>query len=52
MSAKVELDFSAKKADPTPLTDSSDSLSNDSLSKKTRPQTTTALILPGKIWPQ
>uniref|UniRef100_A0A8C8ES26 SAM domain-containing protein n=1 Tax=Oncorhynchus tshawytscha TaxID=74940 RepID=A0A8C8ES26_ONCTS len=46
MSAKVELDFSAKKADPTPLTDSSDSLSNDSLSKKTRPQTTTALILP------
>ncbi|XP_045551917.1 lethal(3)malignant brain tumor-like protein 1 isoform X2 [Salmo salar] len=46
MSAKVELDFSAKKADPTPLTDSSDSLSNDSLSKKTHPQTTTALILP------
>ncbi|CAB1329426.1 unnamed protein product [Coregonus sp. 'balchen'] len=46
MSAKVELDVSAKKADPTPLTDSSDSLSNDSLSNKTRPQTTTALILP------
>lgn len=52
MSAKVELDVSAKEADPNPPTDSSDALSsNDSLLKKTHPQTTTALILPGEIRP-
>ncbi|CAB1336256.1 unnamed protein product [Coregonus sp. 'balchen'] len=50
MSAKVELDVSAKEADPNPPTDSSDALSsNDSLSKKTHPQTTTALILPAPV---
>eukprot|EP00063_Salmo_salar_P015614 XP_013990449.1 PREDICTED: lethal(3)malignant brain tumor-like protein 1 isoform X1 [Salmo salar] len=50
MSAKVELDVSAKEADPNPPTDSSDALSsNDSLLKKTHPQTTTALILPAPV---